>query len=93
MRNRVESVAIALRDPSRISDPAKLQVRETRRQLERQWLANAESLRSLGKAALAYQTRQFVRNLPPARTEREWLMVGLLEQGRSRRAQELEMER
>jgi len=34
-----------------------------------------------------------VRNLPPARTEREWLMVGLLEQGRSRRAQELEMER
>jgi hypothetical protein len=93
MRNRVESVAIALRDPSRISDPAKLQVRETRRQLERQWLANAESLRSLGKAALADQTRQFVRNLPPARTEREWLMVGLIEQGRSRRAQELGMER
>ena len=93
MRNRVESVAIALRDPSRISDPAKLQVRETRRELERQWLATIELLRSQGKTALADQKRQFLHNLPPARTEREWLMVGLLEQGRSRRAQELEMER
>jgi restriction endonuclease Mrr len=79
--------------PSRLSDPAKLQVPETRRELERQWLANAESLRSLGKTALADQTRQFVRNLPPAKMEREWLMAGLLERGRIRRVQELEMRR
>jgi hypothetical protein len=93
MRARVESVATALRDPGRISDPAQMQVRETRRELERQWLATSELLRSQGKTALADQTRQFLHNLPPTGTEREWLIAGLLEQGRSRRAQELEMTR
>jgi len=93
MRARVESVATALRDPGRISDPAQMQVRETRRELERQWLATIELLRSQGKTALADQKRQFLHNLPPTGTEREWLIAGLLEQGRSRRAQELEMTR
>jgi len=93
MRARVESVATALRDPGRISDPAQMQVRETRRELELQWLATIELLRSQGKTALADQKRQFLHNLPPTGTEREWLIAGLLEQGRSRRAQELEMTR
>jgi hypothetical protein len=93
MRNRVEVVGSALREADRSGDPAKLRVRETRRGLERGWLATSDALKSQGQSALADQTRQFIRNLPPARTEREWLMAGLLEQGRSRRAQALEMTR
>ncbi|NNM62027.1 MAG: relaxase/mobilization nuclease domain-containing protein [Steroidobacteraceae bacterium] len=93
LRDRVEAVATGLREADRTCDPAKARIRETRRDLERGWLATGDALRSQGQSALADQTRQFVRNLPPARTEREWLMAGLLEQGRSRRVQELEMTR
>ncbi len=93
MRDRVEAVATGLREADRTGDPAKARVRETRRGLEHGWLATSVALRSHGQSALADQTRQFVRNLPPTRTEREWLMARLLEQGRSRRAQELEMTR
>jgi hypothetical protein len=80
MRDRIEAVATALREADRTSDPAKLRVRETRRELERGWFATSESLRSQGHAALAGQTRQFVLNLPPAKTEREWLVAALVEQ-------------
>jgi relaxase-like protein len=93
MRDRVEAVATGLREADRTGDPAKVRIRKTRRDLERGWLAIGDALRSQGQSALADQTRRFVRNLPPARTEREWLMARLLEQGRSRRAQELEITR
>ena len=93
LRDRVEAVATGLREADRTGDPAKLQVRETRRGLERGWLAASDALRSQGQSALANQTRQFVRYLPPARTEREWLIAGFVEQGGNRRARELEMTR
>jgi hypothetical protein len=93
MRDRVEAVATGLREADRTGDPAKARIRETRRDLERGWFATGDALRRQGQSALAHQTRQFVRNLPPARTEREWLMARLLEQGRSRRAQELQTTR
>jgi hypothetical protein len=78
MRERVEAAAVALRRADRVGEPAKLRLRETRRELERGWLATSEALRSQGQNALAEQTRHFVRSLPPARTEREWLVAGLL---------------
>jgi len=78
MRERVKAAAIALRTADRVDEPAKLRLRETRRELERGWLATSEVLRSQGQNTLAEQTRNFVRSLPPARTEREWLVAGLL---------------
>ena len=86
MRERVEAAAVALRRADRAGEPAKLRLRERRRELERGWLATSETLRSLGQTTLAEQTRQFVHNLPPARTEREWLTAGLIEQARRERA-------
>jgi hypothetical protein len=80
MRDRVDAAAVALRTADRVGDPAKLQLRETRRELERGWIATSEALRSQGQNALAEQTRHFVRSLPPARTEREWLVAGLVGQ-------------
>jgi hypothetical protein len=78
MRERVKAAAIELRTADRVDEPAKLRLRETRRELERGWLATSEMLRSQGQNTLAEQTRNFVRSLPPARTEREWLVAGLL---------------
>jgi hypothetical protein len=82
MRDRVEAVAVALRTADRVGEPGKLRLRESRRELEREWLATSEALRSQGQTALAEQARHFVRSLPPARTEREWLVAGLVEQVR-----------
>jgi hypothetical protein len=48
---------------------------------------------SQGQLALAGQARRFIDGLPPARTENEWLMTGLLEHARDRRAKELEITR
>jgi hypothetical protein len=78
MRERVEAAAFALRTADRVGEPGKLRLRESRRELEREWLATSEALRSQGQTALAEQTRRFVRTLPPARTERngswqDWL--------------------
>jgi hypothetical protein len=93
LRDRVEAAAIALREADLAGDPAKLRVRESRRDIECGWFAASDALKSHGHTALADQARQFVRNLPPARTEREWLMAGLREQARSRRAPVLERTR
>jgi hypothetical protein len=93
MRERVEASTVALRTADRAGEPAKLRLRETRRERERGWLDTIEALRSQGQATLAEQTRHFVRSLPPARTEREWLMAGLLEQTGQRAPREVERTR
>jgi hypothetical protein len=86
MRERVKAAAVALRTADRAGEPAKLRLRDTRRELERGWLATSEALRSQGQTALAEEARHFVRSLPAARTEREWLMAALVEQARRERA-------
>jgi hypothetical protein len=88
MRDRVDAAAVALRTADRVGEPAKLRLRETRHELERGWLATSEALRSQGQNALAEQTRHFVRSLPPARTEREWLVAGLVGQVQGDRERE-----
>jgi L-lysine 2,3-aminomutase len=91
IRERVEAAAAELRNVNRPVEPAKLQLLQTRREVESGWHATIEALKSQGQTALAEQTRRFADGLPPVRTEREWLMAGLVEQARSRRAQESEM--
>jgi hypothetical protein len=93
MRAQVEAAALELREADRPVEPAKLQLRRTRQEVERGWLATSETLRSQGQTALAEQTRRFVASLPTVRTEREWLMAGILEQAHRHRAQEMEMTR
>ena len=93
MRERVKAAAVALRTADRVGEPGKLRLRETRRELEREWLATSEALRRQGQTALAEHARQFVHSLPPARTEREWLMAGLLKQVGKVRAQKIELAR
>lgn len=88
MRERVETAAVAPRTADRVGEPAKLRLRQTRPELERGWHATSEALRSQGQTALAEQTRQFVHNLPPATTERKWLVAGLVGQVQGNRERE-----
>jgi NAD-dependent oxidoreductase involved in siderophore biosynthesis len=93
MRERVETAAAALRKAHRPDEPAKLQLRQSRHEVERGWRAASETLRSQGQTVLAEQTRRFVDGLPPVRTEREWLMAHIREQAQRHRAQEMEITR
>ncbi len=92
MLDRLEATVIKPHEPDRIEDLARKRVRETRRALERGWDAAGDALESQGQAALAKQTRSFVRDLPPARTEKEWLMAGV-QLRRSRPTPKLERSR
>jgi hypothetical protein len=90
MRARVEAAAAELQKAERPVEPARLQLRQTRQEVERGWIATSETLTNQGQTALAEQASRFVDGLPPVRTEREWLMAGLLEQAHRQRAKELE---
>jgi len=93
MRERLCAPVSAPRALDRVEDLAVRRVRETRRALERGWLAAGPALESHGQVGLAKQAKAFVRDLPPARTEREWVLMGLLEQARRQRPREIEMAR
>ena len=93
LRERVKAAAMELRGANRPVEPAKLQLQQTRREVERRWHATSETLRSQGQTALAEQARRFADGLPPVRTEREWRMAGLVEQVKGNRAREREMSR
>jgi hypothetical protein len=92
-RARIEMAAATVGSPDRPEALAIRQVRETRRALERGWLAASESLRSQGEPGLADQTQRFVCSLPPARTEREWLRAEQIERAQNRGAHERERTR
>lgn len=85
IRARSEKAAAAVGAPDRLEALAIRQVRETRRALERGWLAASEALRNQGEIRHADQTRRFVQTLPPARTEREWLRAEHIDQATSLR--------
>lgn len=93
MRARIEKAAAALSGPDRPEALAIRQVRETRRALERGWLATSEALRSQGETARADEVQRFVRHLPPARTEREWLRAEHIDRAQRPRAQHRERAR
>jgi len=93
IRERVDAAAAELRGANRAVEPAKLQLQQTRREVERGWHVISEALKSQGQTALAEQTRRFSVGLPPVRTEREWLIAGLVEQVKGNRAREREMTR
>ena len=67
-------------------EPAKAQMLETRRNVVRGWSAVADDLVLQGQGELAQAVRGFVKQLPPVRTEREWIREELLKQATRRSA-------
>jgi hypothetical protein len=88
-RQRTEAVTRAMTPRSEIRpEPAKAQLVETRNRVVHGWNAVANDLVRQGQEELALAVREFVKQLPAVRTEREWIRDRLLEQAKgSERAQ------
>jgi hypothetical protein len=88
-RQRTAAVAREMTSDGEIKpEPGKTELLETRRRIVRGWNEIAGDLARQGQADLAQEVRRFVTQLPPVRTEREWIRDRLLEQSRgSERAQ------
>ena len=61
-------------------EPGKTELLETRYRVVRGWNAIADDLARQGQAGLAEEVRRFVTQLPPVRTEREWIRDRMLQQ-------------
>jgi hypothetical protein len=65
-------------------EKGKAQLLETRRQVIRGWGEVANDLDRQGEMQLAAEVRQFVRQMPPVATEREWIRNRMVEDTRTR---------
>lgn len=88
MRARAESVAAALHTGEMLVELGKGRILDTRREVVGHWRHLQEALRMDGREGLASEVARFVADLPPPRTEREWMAQALAE-----RARELRRER
>ena len=88
-RLRTAAVAREMRPDGEIKpETEKAQLLETRYHVVRGWNAIADDLARQGQADLAQEVRRFVTQLPPVRTEREWIRDRMLEHAKgSERAQ------
>ena len=87
-RQRAEAVGREFVAGGLKTEPAKHRLLATRREVVRGWSEVADDLVLQGQVELALDVRQFVKRLPPARTEREWVRDQLLEPSRTRVDQE-----
>ena len=82
-RQRTAAVAREMTSDGEIKpEPGKTELLETRRRIVRGWNAIADYLTQQGQADLAQEVRRFITQLPPVRTEREWIRDRILEQTR-----------
>jgi hypothetical protein len=82
-RQRTAAVAREMTPDGEVKpEPGKADLLETRRRIVRGWNEIAGDLARQGQADLAQEVRQFVTQLPPVRTEREWIRDRMLEQTR-----------
>jgi hypothetical protein len=88
-RQRTQAVARVMTPDGEIRpEPARARLLETRHRIVRRWNEVADDLVRQGQAELALAVREFVKQLPAVRTEREWIRDRLLEQAKgSERAQ------
>lgn len=73
-----------IRDADVTPESGKTHLLETRRDVVRGWSAVADDLARQGETQLASTVREFVRHMPPALTEREWLRDRMLDEQRTR---------
>lgn len=84
IRERAEVVAAELTMDNLRIEEGKSKLLQTRKDIVRGWLAVGDIL-DKGHPELAAQVRRFVGGMRPARTEKEWLAVELLERTRGPR--------
>jgi hypothetical protein len=72
-REQAEAVAGALGNGDQWLDAGKTKLLETRRQVQQGWSAVSDILVAEGRPELATHVRRFVHQMPPPRSEREWI--------------------
>jgi len=92
-RKQVEAAAAELLKGNVSGEAGKATLLQTRREIEKGWQSIANSLDKDGRTDLAKGVRQFVNELPPVRTEREWVRQQLLEIYRQPRQRETKLSR
>lgn len=80
MRRKVDQVARELQAGALSSEPGKVRLDDTRKTVKAAWLATASILRAQGQGELANDVDDFVKAMPPARTDKEAIAAGLLAQ-------------
>lgn len=88
LRDRVERVAMELAKGDSVIEHAKDKLVDTRTRVELGWRAIGGMLMRDGLGDLAAQVKRFVDQMPPPRTEKEWLMQGVRSQLKTRLARE-----
>lgn len=87
-RERAEVVATDLLKGNLRVEPGKAKLLETRREVERGWLAVSDILVAEGQPELAAQVRRFSAQMPAPRTDRELIAEALRRQPREARARD-----
>ncbi len=80
VRERTEAVARELLKGDMIAEPGKSKLLNTRRAVERGWLAVRQIIASDGQSELAREVRKFIEQMPPPRTEKESIAEQLIHQ-------------
>lgn len=88
MIGRAERVGSELLKGNLRIEPGKAQMLKTREAVKRGWSAVGEQLKREGQLELAQQVEQFVRSMPPVRTEKEHIAVAIIEKAREARMRE-----
>lgn len=78
MQKREESVAAELLAGSIQVEPGKLDMLKTRQKVAQGWHAVSDSLRADGRADIAAAVDHFLKEMPPPRTEHEWMAAEVL---------------
>jgi hypothetical protein len=82
-RQRTAAVAREMTPDGEIKpEPGKSELLKTRLRIVRGWNGIADDLARQDQADLAQEVRRFVTQLPPVRTEREWIRDRLLERAK-----------
>lgn len=83
--DRVNGVSSDLLEGDLRIEPGKARLLQTRREVEHGWLTMSTILMSGGHQELASQVRRFVEQMPPPRSEKEWIARNLLTNAREER--------
>ena len=89
-KERAEAAAQRAAARETRSEPGKARLLATRRDVVKGWSDVADALVRQNQGELALAVRQFAKQLPPARTEREWIHRQMLEQARQQEGPEQE---
>ena len=75
VHERIEAAVIDLAKGARRVGEGRLKLIQTRSEVNRGWLAVSDMLSGDGKTDLAARVARFVREMPPPRTDAEWLLL------------------